>query len=88
MTGWVDHAACRPHPTSWWYQRHDALETELALSICRTCPVRAACLDEALDAETDHRYGIVGGTTPSDRDRLELQRRRLAGTTTAVAAGM
>lgn len=44
-----------------------------AISICRRCPVRDACLDWAMRAEESH--GIWGGTTPRDRARIRAETR-------------
>lgn len=38
-----------------------------ALALCGRCPVRAACLDYALDHE---QHGVWGGTTPAERRAL------------------
>jgi hypothetical protein len=74
---WLDDAACRDRPTWWWYptREGDRLEAELALSICRTCPVRRQCLADALELEVPgERYGIVGGLNPSQRAELGARR--------------
>lgn len=42
--------------------------TREAKAICRSCPVRAACLDYALEHE--ERYGIWGGLSERERRRL------------------
>ena len=69
---WIDDAACRDRPTWWWFPgRGHTLEVEVALSICRTCPVRRQCLADALDLEAPgERFGIVGGLTPDQRAQL------------------
>lgn len=45
-----------------------------ARSVCGTCPVRRACLDEELAFEGNRRafdrQGMWGGLTPRDRERL------------------
>lgn len=46
---------------------------EPALSICRDCPVRAECLEFALTH--DERYGIWGGTLPSQRRQMQKGKR-------------
>lgn len=45
----------------------EAFEREAApaRALCAGCPVRAACLDYAL--ETGQDYGIWGGTSPAER---------------------
>lgn len=56
-----------------------------AQSVCRACPVRQACLDEALREEGgrghEARHGIRGGLTGSQRRRLYERKRK------AVQAG-
>jgi len=39
--------------------------TEVAKSMCRRCPITEECFTYAL--ETNQRYGIWGGTSPSER---------------------
>lgn len=74
---WVEDAACRDHPTSWFFPgRGDDLAVQVALAICRTCPVRQDCLTDALAREDSQtRSGIVGGMTVSERARLARSRR-------------
>ena len=47
--------------------------TRYALSLCSTCPVKLACLQEALSNDYD---GIWGGTTAADRRALRLNAKR------------
>jgi WhiB family redox-sensing transcriptional regulator len=44
----------------------------LAKNVCRSCPVRAECLADALDNRVE--YGVWGGMT--ERERRALLRRR------------
>lgn len=75
---WMQEAACKEHPTSWWFPEnsHDP-KTKQARSICKTCPVRIDCLDFAL-ARNDE--GIWAGYTMRQRRKL----RRAQGTTKMV----
>ncbi|MBC9820515.1 WhiB family transcriptional regulator [Terrabacter sp. MAHUQ-38] len=43
----------------------DESETMPAKLLCASCPVRARCLDHALEFE---EFGVWGGTTPEERD--------------------
>ena len=47
-----------------------------AKRICARCPVRVACLEDALDTPTlQDEHGIRGGTTPAERRVLRRIRR-------------
>ena len=68
-------ALCAPKkdPELWFpdatlapYERRIAIQK--AKSICKGCPVRAGCLQIALNA--DIQYGIWGGLTEKERRRL------------------
>ncbi|GAB3349917.1 WhiB family transcriptional regulator [Modestobacter lapidis] len=59
-------------PEAWWPDKRDSVE--LAVELCRRCPVRAACLDYALAA--DERYGMWGGLLVAERQEVTDRRRR------------
>lgn len=45
--------------------------TDPALTVCGSCPVRAACLTDVMATEDPaQRWGITGGTTPADRTAM------------------
>ena len=46
-----------------------------ASNVCAGCPVRRACLDDALDVEEGlgSRYGVRGGLLPRERSKLARQ---------------
>ena len=73
---WRSRAACRGvdpelfFPTAEDGPVRDA-QVAVAKSVCASCPVREACLAEALERMP---YGIAGGLTPEER---RGQRRRL-----------
>ncbi len=50
-------------PCSYRRTEH-AAQVAVAKAVCARCPVRAACLDEALIRIP---YGIAGGLTPEER---------------------
>lgn len=56
--------------------QHD--KTRAAKAICFGCPMRRACLDEALaiegSAAASHRYGVLGGCSPRERARIANKR--------------
>lgn len=87
----VPHVAPRPRPDRSWARaaacdgtdpalfdpvnRHVA---ERATAVCATCPVRRACLLEALTDESDSAYGpwlVRGGLTPKERRELSPHER-------------
>lgn len=72
--------ACVNHakPDIWFPERRKAAQTAAdtaeALNTCGRCPVREACLADALAEEVDMptglRTGIRGGLTSKERGRL------------------
>jgi hypothetical protein len=60
-------AACVGEDPELWFS-DDESERDLAIWICRGCPVREACLQFAADSKT--RYGVWGG------EDLEARRRK------------
>jgi WhiB family redox-sensing transcriptional regulator len=66
-TVWQDFAACRDMGTRLFFPQDDECSS-LARAICRRCPVRQACLAEALAEPA--LVGVWGGTTDMERNRL------------------
>ena len=67
---WAVEAACRnSDPDALFVQ---GAAQNRAKVICRTCPVRVACLADALDNKVE--FGVWGGMT--ERERRALLRRR------------
>lgn len=80
MKAWDDHAACRGHDTRLFFADARAGDYQAARRFCNRCPVRAACLDEAMRFESgnaENRYGMFGGLTPDERADLARHRRRV-----------
>lgn len=81
--GWWHAALCRevdvnvffPLPT-------DRATVELALALCRRCPVRRQCLRHAMTRP--ERYGIWGGMTEREREAA-LRGARTSGCATRTA---
>lgn len=68
---WAVFASCKSEEaTSFFPQTKE--EESSALAICGICPVQQDCLDHAL--ETSERFGVWGGTT--ERERQKLRRTR------------
>lgn len=78
MTDWRAQAACLGmdpnifHPES--MQDENAWK---ARRVCRDCPVAEACLRDAL--ETEDRFGIRGGLSPTQRTALKNGRKPRQG---------
>lgn len=74
---WMDFAACgNAIDPEIFFQDHerDLVRLAQAKAVCATCPVRAECLQYALDEEIWH--GMWGGLT--ERERFACRRRRRA----------
>lgn len=74
---WVEKAACAAYPqhADWWHPSpgdNNSTGTLRAIEICRGCPVRENCLEDAM---TRREHGIWGGMTETQRAKL---RRRTA----------
>jgi hypothetical protein len=72
---WRQNAACRGRP-SWLFfpARGDKTTLQMAKRVCAACIVRDACLT----ANLDEPVGIYAGTSPKQRRRIRLERRRAA----------
>jgi WhiB family redox-sensing transcriptional regulator len=77
---WRHRAACRDNDPELFFPVSDmgpgARQAERAKAVCARCPVRAQCLEYALDNGLDH--GIYGGTTESERRTLRRTVRKAA----------
>lgn len=82
---WLDHAACRDHPTSLFYPERGAPITE-ARRICRGCEVRRECLDDAMNSPSGAGgdQGVRAGLSAKQRREL---RRRLGQAVTVAECG-
>jgi WhiB family transcriptional regulator, redox-sensing transcriptional regulator len=70
---WRQRAACRGLSSDIFYPISEN-ETDIAKSICATCPVAGACLEFALGNR--EREGVWGGTSERERRRIVRQRRK------------
>jgi len=73
---WVERASCRGRPLSWWYPRRgDWFTGQVARAVCRSCPVRCECLEDALAFEVEgERFGIRGALSADERRALHQPR--------------
>lgn len=73
---WMSLGSCVDTDPDIWFPPGESklYEDDIAQAkaICRTCPVRKACLNYAL--ETGQDYGIWGGATESERRIMRRER--------------
>jgi WhiB family redox-sensing transcriptional regulator len=66
--GWQDRALCaHTDPEAFFPEKGGS--TREAKRVCRSCEVRAKCLEYAL--ERDERFGVWGGLSERERRRLK-----------------
>ena len=73
--------ACYDVDTEIWFpDPSDRAAVNYATSLCATCPVREACLEDTMQFEAGlgkiSRLGIYGGLTPAERHNLENKGRK------------
>jgi WhiB family transcriptional regulator, redox-sensing transcriptional regulator len=84
---WYNHAACADQPTELFYgppdetSRAKQTRERAAKAVCRRCPARRDCLNQAISSEAD--TGVWGGKNGKERAherrrRRDKQRRRKA----------
>lgn len=72
---WKDGRPCADHPEEFFADSNR--EQKLATQVCQLeCPIQSQCLLYALEA--DERYGVWGGTTERERERLRKKQRAAA----------
>lgn len=72
---WEAYAACRETPLPLFFPTRGDSETPAFIRrFCNLCPVKAECLEYALQQR--ERHGIWGGTTEKERRALQALRRR------------
>lgn len=92
--GWLAKAECRSHNPAWFVPPEDMPPSYArGKAVCMRCPVRDACLNDALTKEghapAEDRAGLWGGMSPEQRAniaavRTPLRKRRNARTRAAV----
>lgn len=73
---WLDRAACAGAYADAWFPDASASATHelrYAKTVCGRCDVQAECLEDALERKDG--YGLRGGLTPKQRQRLMRERR-------------
>jgi WhiB family redox-sensing transcriptional regulator len=66
-TKWMARGLCADQPPSLFFPS-DGVGVEVAKRICEECPVRATCLEYAIENRIDH--GVWGGTSERQRRRI------------------
>lgn len=82
MADWRDQARCRDLPADEAEQLFFpgvGKPTTAARVYCAECPVRRSCLELAMATPELRWYGIYGGLSPRERQRLWRDRKRAAG---------
>jgi len=69
---WMLGARCRDLPPVIFFPS-DGVGVEVARRYCAECPVRAECLEFALEHRIDH--GVWGGSSERERRRIVRSRR-------------
>jgi WhiB family redox-sensing transcriptional regulator len=78
---WARDAACTKAPPDTLFLRGAAQRS--ARELCFNCPVRMACLVEALESETE--FGVWGGMTERERRALLKRHPRVTDWATWLA---
>ncbi|MDV3222048.1 WhiB family transcriptional regulator [Intrasporangium sp.] len=81
---WASQAACTGKDPDALFVRGKAQHE--AKAVCKTCPVLAQCLAEALDNRTE--FGVWGGMTERERRALLRKRPDISSWKAALRAGM
>ena len=69
---WMREGHCRTTPPATFFPS-DGVGVDVARRICAACPVKAECLEYALENRIEH--GVWGGCSERERRRI-LRRRR------------
>lgn len=84
-TSWRDSALCAETPYNeydWFPYPGDKPGLSMAKQVCSACPVRQACLEDALEVEggrtSTDRFGVRGGLSPAGRRKVYERRREIA----------
>jgi len=73
-TSWMAQGRCRELPPEVFFPS-DGVGVEVARRYCAECPVKAPCLEYALENHIEH--GVWGGCSERERRRIARSRRGL-----------
>jgi WhiB family redox-sensing transcriptional regulator len=68
---WAQRSACHSSNADDFFEPSAAAQTR-AREVCRSCPVRTACLTALVTADSDDIAGVVGGLDPGQRRVLKI----------------
>ena len=77
---WMQHGNCHSESPEVFFPS-DGIGVIRAQQVCMGCPVKAECLDHALNMHIDH--GVWGGTSERQRQRMRRDR-HLVGATSGL----
>ncbi len=81
LVDWFEQAACKGQYGVMFPERENVWlmvkKVMAAKQICAGCPVKAECLEYALNNPHASKIGIWGGTTEKERRALRRRRREL-----------
>lgn len=73
MASWLDRAACKGQPVElFFYIEPGGMfgKGDAAKQICNQCPVIHECLTDALKVHHRDQYGVFGGKTALERQKI------------------
>jgi WhiB family transcriptional regulator, redox-sensing transcriptional regulator len=73
MASWLDRAACKGKPIEIFFWNEGTTRYgngAEAKAICAECPVVHECLTDALKIHHRDQYGVFGGKTAKERQRI------------------
>lgn len=73
---WRRRAACLGLPVEFFFPPDGCHISKETRAVCAACPVRVACLNDALAVAPEDDWGFQGGTDAKQRRRLRHQRAR------------
>ena len=71
---WREAAACLGADLDWFFSQAGQ-HGDAARALCRRCPVRSECLEEALSLPSGRDFGIRGGMSKKARDAIRKRRK-------------
>lgn len=71
---WHERARCKDADPDLFFTKTGKHADE-AKALCRACPVRTPCLEEALKLSSTRDYGIRGGLSQRERQAIRKARR-------------